>query len=193
MNNTLTYTFQGSGQISGVLTNGLTKSGPGTLNILTRNNYAGPTTINGGVVQVGDGSTLNTAISSGSVTNNTLLIFNQPDNSAVEGDLAGTGSLVKQGAGMLTLQGNSTYTGTNLIDTGTLQFGIGGATAIPASTNAFNMVNNATLAIDRAGVLPVTNGIAGNGNVIFNGPGTNSSAVSTAISTALTSKAAWLC
>jgi fibronectin-binding autotransporter adhesin len=174
VNSSANYTFKTSnnlGQITGAVTNGLTKSGTGTLTILTKNNFTGPTIINGGVVQVGDGSTLNTMLSSGSVTNNALLVFNQPDNSAVAGDLTGTGSLVKQGAGTLTVNGNATFTGTNLIDTGTLQFGSGGTTAIP--TNQFVLADAGTLALDRSGIWTVTNGIVGNGSVVFSGPATN--------------------
>ena len=175
VNNSVAYTLANTttfGQISGALTNGFVKSGAGALTMLTKNNYTGPTLLNGsGVVTVGDGSTLNTAISSGPVTNNTLLVFNQPDNSAIAGDLTGTGSLVKLGAGTLTVNGNATFKGTNLIDTGTLQLGTGGATAIP--TNPFVLANGGTLKINRSGNYNVTNTITGTGSVNLGGTSTN--------------------
>ncbi len=174
VNSSAAYTFSSStsiGQISGTLSNGLTKSGSGTLTILTKNNYTGPTLISSGTVQVGDGSALNTAISSGNVTNNARLIFNQPDESTVAGDLTGSGSLVKQGGGTLILAGNVSFTGTNLIDTGTLQLGNGGAMSV--STNSFVLANQGTLAFNRSGNYVVSNSILGAGNVVFTGNATN--------------------
>ena len=49
-NNSLNYTFVGSGSISG--STGLSKQGSDTLNILNNNGYTGPTVISGGVLNV---------------------------------------------------------------------------------------------------------------------------------------------
>ena len=174
---TANYTFAttSGGKISGAMTNGLVKTGASTLTILTGNNYTGPTTISGGVVQVGDGTTTGTALSAGNVTNNALLVFNQPDSSSIA-SLTGTGNLqiVNTSAvntGKLIINGNATYSGTNLIDYSTLQLGNGGSTAIP--TNSFTLADHGTVTFDVAGNYTVTNTITGAGNVGFAGSSTN--------------------
>ena len=174
---TANYTFAttSGGKISGAMTNGLVKTGASTLTILTGNNYTGPTTISGGVVQVGDGTTTGTALSAGNVTNNALLVFNQPDSSSIA-SLTGTGNLQivntsAVGTGKLIINGNATYSGTNLIDYSTLQLGNGGSTAIP--TNSFTLADHGTVTFDVAGNYTVTNTITGAGNVGFAGSSTN--------------------
>jgi autotransporter-associated beta strand protein len=173
------YTFKSSnglGKITGSITNGLTMSSTGTLTILTTNDFTGPLTISAGTVQVGDGNTLNTGLGAGVITNNALLVFDQTNNNyTVVTNLTGTGSLVQEGgSNTVTLAGNTTYSGTTLVDganAGTLQFGNGGATAIP--TNTISLTNNGTINFDLAGTYAVSNGITGLGTVVFNGPGTN--------------------
>jgi len=173
------YTFKSSnglGKITGSITNGLTMSSTGTLTILTTNDFTGPLTISAGTVQVGDGNTLNTGLGAGVITNNALLVFDQTNNNyTVVTNLTGTGSLVQEGgSNTVTLAGNTTYSGTTLVDganAGTLQFGNGGATAFP--TNTISLINNGTINFDLAGTYAVSNGITGLGTVVFNGPGTN--------------------
>ena len=170
---TNTYTFAGSKITGGGTT--LTKNGTGTLVLATvANDYGGGTVIANGSLQIGDGSTGGTAIGGGPVTNNAALVFYQPDNSSVIGNIAGTGSLYQQGANSsatLTLLGNNSYSGLTTVDTGSLQVGNGGLTGT-LGTNAVLLTNASTLVINRAGTLTLANGISGNGALTFAGGGT---------------------
>jgi autotransporter-associated beta strand protein len=164
------YTFNGAKITGGATT--LIKTGVGTLTLANvGNDYGGATVISNGVLQVGDGSTGGTSIGSGNVTNNAALVFNQPDNSTVQGNIAGTGSLSKQGGGTLILLGNNTYAGATTIDTGVLQIGNGGAVGT-LSPAAVTLSSGGTLDLNHSGTYALANGISGDGTLKFDGAAT---------------------
>jgi len=168
-----TYTFNGSKITGGGTT--LTKNGSGTLVLANAgNDYGGVTVINGGLLQIGDGSTSSTAIGLGNVTNYSALKFYQPDNSSVVGSIVGTGSLYQLGANStatLTLLANNTYSGLTTVDTGILQIGNGGLSG-SLGANAVVVTNGGQLVIDLAGSVSLANGISGPGALSIAGPGT---------------------
>ncbi|WP_167671096.1 autotransporter domain-containing protein [Microvirga terricola] len=96
---------------------GLTKLGAGTLTLSGANTYTGGTTISDGTLVA------NTASLKGSVLNNAVLVFNQPVDGTFSGNISGSGSLTKDGAGALTLTGINTYTGGTRVNGGTLVIG----------------------------------------------------------------------
>ena len=156
------YVFQdGSGTGAGKLTGtgGITKNGPSTLSILTVNNNSGPTVINGGTVQVGNGSQ-NGDIGTGNITDNGTLLFQQVDNRSIAGQITGTGSLTQQGSATLTLAQDNSYSGATTISSGALQVGNGG-NAGSLSTGA--VTDNGTLSFNRTGTVTVPNNISGSG------------------------------
>ena len=166
-NETAAYTFAdgtgiGGGKISG--STRLTKKGPGMLIIQTDNNNSGPTDIQNGTVQVGNGGIGD--IGTGNITNNGALIFAQNANRSVSGVISGAGPVTQQGSATLTLQQNNTYSGVTTISSGTLQAGTGGA-AGSAGTNS--IVDNGTFAINHSGSIIVPANISGSGSLRLNG------------------------
>jgi autotransporter-associated beta strand protein len=117
------FTFSGNivGSVTGspVGNSGaVVQNGLGTLTLTGNNTYPGGTTINSGTLQVGAGGTSG-SIGSGNVADNSVLVFNRSDNVTFGGVISGAGSVVKDGAGTLTLLTN-TYTGTTTVSNGTL-------------------------------------------------------------------------
>jgi autotransporter-associated beta strand protein len=156
------YTLQdGSGVGAGKLIGPtlINKSGAGALTVLTVNNNTGPTVINGGSVQFGNGSTTG-APGTGNITNNGAVIFAQPDDRTINGIITGTGSVVQQGAATLTLTKDSPYAGGTTISSGTLQVGVGAAAG---SIGTGPVTNAGTLIFNRSGSFTVANGIKGSG------------------------------
>src|SRR5439155_1722757 len=81
----------------------------------------------------------------------------------IAGDITGSGSLTKgASSNTLVLLGTNSYSGTTTITAGTLQVGNGGTSgSLPATA----VVNNATLAINRAGSLSMSGAISGSGKL----------------------------
>ena len=115
----------------------LTIAGAGTVVLTsTNNNYNGGTTISAGTLQLGDGTASNGAVS-GTVTDNSVLVFANPTAQTFSGAITGAGVLGKTGAGVLTLPNANTYTGGTVISNGTLQVNNNtalGTTSVGATT-----------------------------------------------------------
>lgn len=73
----------------------------------------------GGTLRIGSGGTRGD-LGVASLTANGTLIFSRSDESTYSGALSGSGAVVKQGVGTLTLSGVSTYSGPTTVQAGTL-------------------------------------------------------------------------
>ena len=164
---------------------GFTKAGPGTLDLTAANTYSGTTTVSagnlnvtgvatlgggtapllvsGGTLDLG-GTTQNVGavtITAGTAQNGTLtapsFLINNPLDLTVSANLAGTGTLTKQGAGTATLSGTNTYTGSTSILGGTLRIASDGNLGTPPAT-----VQAAGITLDNGGTLLVTVGTPAN-------------------------------
>jgi fibronectin-binding autotransporter adhesin len=176
VNNTnKTYTFVGSGKLSG--SGDLIKQGAGTLVIANsgNNDYTGTTTISGGVLQVGDGVTAGVGqLGSGLIVNEATLLFERPDNFEVSNVISGSGPVAKNGAGVMTLLSNNTFSNELAVNAGTLR--LGSANALGATSAGTTVQNGATLDINSvlvpAGeVVTITGAGVGNlGAIVNNGP-----------------------
>jgi len=171
---------------NGPITGGgtLTKIGTGTLILGATNSYGG-NTVTAGTLQ---GTT--SSISGNVANNGATLVFSQNFNGSYGGMITGTGDLVKQGNGTVTLTNTNSYSGDTFFNNGTIQIsninqiGVapgtrifnGGAlqtTANITDTVAYSLVGNGTL-IPSAGTTLDLSGatILGAGTLIMDGAGT---------------------
>ena len=174
VNSSLDYTFTdgtyaGNGKISGGT--GLTKSGTGKLTILTGNNNSGPTLIQQGTIQLGDGSTAG-SLGLGTVSNNAVLNIAAPATTTTTlTAVHGTGQVTVDGSGTALLAGDSTFTGGLTINSGIAQIGNGAASGTPGTGG---ITNSGSLLINRSGTIAIggiQTGVAGGGTLIVSGPG----------------------
>lgn len=183
-----------SGVITGSIT--LVKSGSGTQTFGEANAYTGKTSITGGFIAGSGESIFGTNPGSFSADQITLdgggvkatgsISFNSNrgitlgsgggtldtngNSISLTNEVTGSGPLIKQGTGTLTLLGANTYSGGTTISGGTLQVGNGGTTGTLGSTSA--VTNNAALAINRSDSITVTPVISGTGSLTQTGAGT---------------------
>lgn len=149
--NTLTDSSSGTNTFAGVIsgTGGFTLSGTGSLTLDGVNTYSGATTINGGTLAIGSGGSI--ALSSGvdlavagagfqvansgtatiqdltgvsgtavAIGTNTLA-FGTGSSTSFAGTFSGTGELLKQGSGTISLTGDSSgFDGRTVVTAGTL-------------------------------------------------------------------------
>ncbi len=131
LNTTFAGTISDGGSSSAGIV-ALTKVGTGTLTLSGNNHYTGTTTISGGTLQIGDGTTAGTGtLGTGAVVNNATLIFNRPDDFEVDNAISGTGITVKQNVNTLTYGGNDTASGAFDIEAGTLALNAAAALSSP--------------------------------------------------------------
>ncbi|NKC03587.1 hypothetical protein HED55_10500 [Ochrobactrum haematophilum] len=174
---------------------GLRKEGTGELVLTGNNSYSGGTELNGGVISVDDdtrlgnqtgvlnfnGGTLKIMGTSMTSTDHAITWGNNGggfdidsvDNTfTITTDLAGSGSLIKDGAGTLAMTGLDSYAGIVAIKGGVLQIG-DGQTSGTLGTGASVAITSGTLAFNRSDdVLVISQVISGNGGLVQAGAGT---------------------
>ena len=121
----------------------LTVQGGGTVFLSGTNSYSGGTT-----VAAGSGLQGNTNSLQGNIVNNGVAVsFEQTFNGTYAGNMSGTGALIKNGSGTLTLSGVNTY---------------GGATTVNAGTLAVNGSITSNVTVNGGGMLGGSGTIVGN-------------------------------
>jgi fibronectin-binding autotransporter adhesin len=170
-NNALSYTFNGSGALTG--SSELLKQGTGTL-ILDNsgaNTLSGGVIISNGVLQVGNNDA-NGSLPAGTITDNGNLAFAQNGTVANNNVIAGTGSVTYEGSGELQLAGANTFSGQVLVsNNSTLQLGNSSALGLGSS----NLIISSGSTLDANGnasgkpIVVSGTGVGGNGAITDTG------------------------
>src|ERR1035441_6651881 len=159
-NNSLNYTFNGGGKISG--STGVTKQGSATLTLADSggDDFTGNITINGGTVildqtnsSISGGLTINSSttaqignndgggnLPAGALDDEGTLVVKRADNFTISASIPGAGALTQNGSGTLTLSVANGYTGGTIASKGKLALTAGNA----ISASAGLLVSNAT-------------------------------------------------
>jgi filamentous hemagglutinin family protein len=139
---------------------------------LVGSTYAPSSATFNGAITASGALTINTgALTAANIAAGGALTINNSATGSVTGVISNNGSnasLVKQGAGTLTLSGNNTYSGSTTISEGTLNLGTGGT----SGSITGNVINNATLNFNRSDALTYAGAISGSGSVTKQGAGT---------------------
>jgi len=154
-----------AGVVSGT---SLLKVGEGTMILAGANTYTGTTQVFQGILQ-GNATTVRGNIAFDESPLSKWMVFDQATDGTFAGNIAGVGithgngSVVKNGAGKLTLTGTSKYTGGTTVNAGALQ----------GTSNSLqgNILNNATIIFDQATNGTYAGAMAGTGNLFKNGTG----------------------
>lgn len=184
--NALTLKYNGNTDYAGTMTgrtgSKFIKKGNGVFT--TDSNLGAETvTIADGTVQLGTSGTSG-GTSAKTIANDGTLILDRSDDNALAANISGTGDLVKQGTGKLTLSGNSTYDGNTTVKKGVLsvsaaanlgsdsgQLTLDGGTLQATSTFTLNQdiqlgTGNGIIETKDAGTtLTLSNAVAGNSSL----------------------------
>jgi autotransporter-associated beta strand protein len=150
------YTFTGPGKLSGAT--GLSKAGGGVLTIAntTPNDYTGPTTIENGALQIGNGITPGAgSVGPAAITNNGALVLNRPDDFTLPNTITNAGVLIKAAPATATLSAAANFSGPVQLQGGTLLFANGGTLGGQLSGPGALVAAGGTLQIN--GFVPNTN------------------------------------
>lgn len=173
---TLTAGNANSATLSSVITGSgsVVKQGTGTLTLLGANTYSGGTTVSAGALS-GNATSLQ-----GAIVNNAAVVFDQSSNGTYAGNMSGTGRLIKQNAGTLTLTGTSSHTGGTTVSGGVLQ---GTAANLQgAITNNASVVFNQTTAGTYSGNMSGSGSLTKIGAFVLTLSGNNSYTGGTTVS-----------
>ncbi len=140
----------------------------GTVQLSNTLSTTGAGTVAAGTFQIGNGGTAGWVSGISDITNNASLVFDRSDDVTAPFTISGTGSVTKQGTGMLTLTESNTYAGGTTVNAGTLNVAntSGSATgsgAVVVNTGATLMGSgliDGTVIVNEGGILSLGASIA---------------------------------
>lgn len=143
-----------------------TKSGAGTLQLSGVNTNTGGITINAGTLQIGGSGKLGNGSYAAGIINNGTFKYNSSAAQTLSGVMSGTGALVQNGVGTLTLSTADTYSGPTTIAGGALVLG---ASASILNTRSISISNGAAFNVAAGGLtLSAAQTLTGKGTVSGN-------------------------
>jgi autotransporter-associated beta strand protein len=126
-----------------------TKAGAGTLVLEGGAAYTGNTTISGGTLVIGGSGQMAAGNYTGTITDNATFNYSSSAAQNLAGVISGTGALVQNGSGTLTLSAVNTYSGATTVAAGTLDIAASGkltaSTVTVASSASLQLDSNAAL------------------------------------------------
>ncbi|MEJ5237328.1 MAG: autotransporter-associated beta strand repeat-containing protein [Limisphaera sp.] len=144
----------------------------GTVVLTGDNSYAGTTTVAPGAqVEVGDGGSTG-SLGTGPVNLQGSLVFHRDGVVTNAGSITGSGNVTVLGPGRVVLAANNNWSGSTLVNGGTLQVGAGGLTGTLGTAGTVTLTNGGTLAFSRSDT--ITNAVAvvgADGTLAQLGPG----------------------
>ncbi|MDB5049237.1 MAG: hypothetical protein JWO30_2308 [Fibrobacteres bacterium] len=153
----------------------LTKMGNAYFLLTGNNTYSGLTTVNGGVLSIGNNAASGVLPGNCVVASGAAVRFARNDNQTYSGVISGAGQVMKVNAGIETLTGANTYTGSTMITGGALEIGNGGVTGSIVGTVAIVGGGNGSLIFNRSDNITFSGQISGSdatGSVVKNGGNT---------------------
>lgn len=160
-NPTKDFVWTGAGKLSGPT--GIAKQGAGKLTVASAgaNENTGATTIAAGTIEIGDGGTVG-SLNSAAIANSGRLVFNRSDAITVANVISGTGTVEKQGAGLMILsQAQPALDGPVVVSAGTLR--TGNATALGTVAAGTTVDAGATLDVNGQNLAAEPISVAGAG------------------------------
>ena len=181
-NSATAYTLQGAGKISG--STALIKALAASVVITTTNDFTGGTTISGGTLQLGNGTTANGSLGSGAVANSGQIAFKPAGIQMFTNLISGSGAIVVRNSTVTLSAANSFSGGTIVSNAATLAIGAdnnlgsGGLTldnGTLATSGSFTL-SNRTMTLSSgygsfapANTLTITNPVVGAGSLNMSG------------------------
>jgi len=162
-NSTQAYTFNGD-PISGSAS--VTKQGTESLTFNNANDFSGGLNIEVGTVVIGEGG----ALGSGAITNDGTIDFDITSTFALSQVISGTGSLIQDSSGSLTLSGANTYSGNTMLTSGILIADSSSAIGTSTLTLAGGALQTTSSVSSLSNAIEVTgsSSIAAGGNLSLN-------------------------
>jgi autotransporter-associated beta strand protein len=174
LNRDMSFNVSVSNSINGVISGNyaITKIGSETLTLVGYNTYTGNTIINNGTLQFGNGNSI--LISSANIINNATIAFNNSINFIYNGNISGTGEIIKDGGGIITitLANPNTYSGNTTITNGYIEFNVNDENLTYIGNIIIsNSPSSITFNCTGSNLLTMSGIISGNGQLVKIGTG----------------------